>query len=62
MITSAAAMMTNTTMSDASGWKTFVKPSNSPRPYPVSTAPRIEPRPLITTTADTPAKPRLSMA
>src|SRR5262249_51225949 len=50
---STTAMMTKITVFDASGEKTFVKPSTTPRPKPVTIDPMIEPRPPMTTTANT---------
>ena len=46
-------MMTKITVFDASGKNTLVRPSMMPRPKPVTIAPRIEPMPPITTTANT---------
>src|SRR5450631_2286615 len=47
------AMMTKITVFDASGKNTLVRPSITPRPKPVTMAPRIDPMPPITTTAKT---------
>src|SRR5690606_33393320 len=46
-------MMMNTTVLDASGQKTLVRPSITPSPRPVRMEPRMEPMPPITTTANT---------
>src|SRR6185312_2933491 len=46
-------MMTKITVLDASGQKYFVSPSTMPSPNPVRIAPRIDPMPPITTTANT---------
>ena len=45
-------MITKITVFDASGKKTFVSPSITPRAKPVSIEPRIYPMPPITTTAN----------
>src|SRR3546814_6078263 len=45
--------MMKTTVLDASGQNTLVKPSMMPRPRPVTIEPMIEPMPPITTTANT---------
>src|SRR3546814_6354731 len=45
------AMMMNTTVLEASGQKTLVRPSITPSPRPVRMAPRMDPMPPITTTA-----------
>ena len=45
--------MMKTTVLDASGKNTLVRPSITPRPKPVTIAPMIEPMPPITTTANT---------
>ncbi|MOA65384.1 hypothetical protein D3C78_1917550 [compost metagenome] len=47
------AMMMNTTVLEASGQNTFVSPSITPRPRPVTMAPMMDPMPPITTTANT---------
>lgn len=47
------AMMMNTTVLDASGQNTLVRPSMTPSPRPVTMAPMIDPMPPITTTANT---------
>src|SRR5690606_34051481 len=49
---STMAMMMKITVAEASGYNTLVNPSISPRPKPVTVAPRIEPMPTITTTAN----------
>src|SRR5690606_39592323 len=46
-------MMMKTTVFEASGQKTFVRPSITPRPSPVTMEPMIEPMPPMTTTANT---------
>src|SRR5690606_15432124 len=46
-------MMMNTTVFEASGQKTLVRPSIMPRPRPVMMEPMMEPIPPITTTANT---------
>src|SRR5262249_3783635 len=50
---STIAIITKITVLDASGKNTFVKPSMTPRPKPVIIAPKIDPIPPITTTANT---------
>src|SRR5690606_41144228 len=50
---STMAMMMKTTVLDASGQNTLVSPSMTPRPRPVRMAPRIDPMPPTTTTANT---------
>src|SRR5690606_12966555 len=50
---STMTMMMNTTVFDASGQNTLVRPSMTPSPRPVTMEPMIEPIPPITTTADT---------
>ena len=50
---STIAMMTKITVLDASGKNTLVSPSMMPSAKPVTMAPRIEPMPPITTTANT---------
>src|SRR5690606_26277194 len=52
-VSSTITMMMNTTVLEASGQKTLVKPSMMPRPRPVTIEPRIEPMPPMTTTAKT---------
>src|SRR6185437_1721956 len=50
---STMAMITKITVFEASGKNTLVRPSTTPSPKPVTIAPRIEPMPPITTTANT---------
>src|SRR3546814_8110661 len=47
---STMTMMMNTTVLEASGQKTLVKPSITPRPRPVTMEPRMETIPPMTTT------------
>src|SRR5262249_61333236 len=47
------AMITKITVFDASGKKTFVRPSTTPSANPVRIDPMIDPIPPITTTANT---------
>src|SRR3546814_19540569 len=50
---STMTMMMNTTVLEASGQKTLVKPSITPRPRPVKMEHRMEPIPPMTTPAKT---------
>src|SRR5690606_192689 len=50
---STMTMMMNTTVFDASGQNTLVRPSITPRPRPVRMEPMMEPMPPMTTTANT---------